>query len=254
VTALHELPSGRKPIVTSVIGPSGRGEVFAAVRKELDAGRQAFVVCPLVDTSESLEAKAASNEAERLRDGEFSDYEVGLVHGRMSSAQKEVAMGAFADGRIDVLVATTVIEVGIDVPNATVIVVEGAERFGLSQLHQLRGRVGRGKHGGQCFLISEAKGESARRRLATLETESDGFRLAEVDLEMRGEGEISGTRQSGLPRFRVARLPEDADLLELARFDLEDLLSRHGGLDAPEVAPLADLAGRRFGPEGIRQS
>lgn len=254
VTALRELPKGRKPIVTRVAGPGDRGKVFEAVRRELDAGRQAFVVCPLIEASESLEAKAATEEAERLRGGELCDFEVGLVHGRMTGEQKAVAMEAFADGRTDVLVATTVVEVGIDVPNATVIVVEGAERFGLSQLHQLRGRVGRGEHGGHCYLVSEAKGEPARRRLSTLEKETDGFRLADVDLEMRGEGEISGTRQSGLPRFSVARLPEDAELLESARADLDWMLDRYGRLDAPQLAPMADLAGRRFGPEGIRQS
>ena len=254
VTSLRELPKGRRPIRTRVAGPAQRSKVFAAVRKELEAGRQAFVVCPLIEASESLEAKAAGDEAERLRAGELSDFEVGLVHGRMTGAQKQVAMEAFSDGRTDVLVATTVVEVGIDVPNATVIVVEGAERFGLSQLHQLRGRVGRGEHGGKCFLISEAKGQAARRRLATLENESDGFRLADVDLEMRGEGEISGTRQHGLPRFSVARLPEDAELLEVARTDLNELLGKYGSLEAPELGPLADLAGRRFGPEGIRQS
>jgi len=146
-----------------------------------------------------------------------------------------------------------VIEVGIDVANATVMVIEGAERFGLSQLHQLRGRVGRGRHGGTCFLVAANPGATARRRLAAVAGESDGFRLSEIDLELRGEGEITGTRQHGLPRFRVADLPRDAELLEHARGDLDRLLDRHGGLDSPALSPLSELAGARFGPEGIRR-
>ncbi len=221
VTTLRELPSGRLPIRTELAGETERGAVFERVRGELDRGRQGFVVCPLVEESEQLQARAAAAEAERLAAEELSGYEVGLIHGRMSAAQKEVAMAAFADGRIDVLVATTVIEVGIDVPNATVMVIEGAERFGLSQLHQLRGRVGRGAHGGTCFLLPGSDGIRSRRRLAELARESDGFRLAELDLEMRGEGEITGTRQHGLPRFAVASLPRDGELLESAREDLD---------------------------------
>ena len=160
-------------------------------------------------------------------------------------------MAAFEDGRTDVLVSTTVIEVGIDVPNATVMVVEGAERFGLSQLHQLRGRVGRGEHGGTCFLIPTKSGPSAAQRLRALVEESDGFRLSEIDLEMRGEGEVTGTRQHGLPRFRVASLPRDQEILEDARSDLFRLATEWGGLEAKEFGPMMKLAGERFGPEGI---
>ncbi|MDQ2621600.1 MAG: ATP-dependent DNA helicase RecG, partial [Actinomycetota bacterium] len=221
VTTLRELPSGRLPVRTELARESGRAAIFDRVREELDLGRQCFVVCPLVEESEQLEARAATTEAERLAEGELKGYEVGLLHGRMSPAQKEIAMAAFVDGRIDVLVATTVIEVGIDVPNATMMVIEGAERFGLSQLHQLRGRVGRGEHGGTCFLLPGSDGVRSRRRLAELAREPDGFRLAEIDLEMRGEGEITGTRQHGLPRFAVASLPRDSELLTAARADLD---------------------------------
>ena len=250
VTTIRELPSGRLPVGTRLLGESQREAAFEQIRTEVAAGRQAFVVCPLVEESASIEAKAAEAEAERLRSGELSDLEVGLIHGRMSSERKEVAMKAFEDGRTDVLVATTVIEVGIDVPNATTIVIEGAERFGLSQLHQLRGRVGRGAHGGSCLLMSSAKTPSARRRMAALTTESDGFRLAEIDLEMRGEGEVTGTRQHGLPRFRVARLPDDGGLLEVAREDLDRLTAQAGDLDSPAFGPMVDLARQRFDRAG----
>jgi len=232
MTTLRELPAGRMPVTTEVVPESGRAAAFARLREELDRGRQAFVVCPLVEESPLVEGRAAAAEAERLASGELAGYEVGLLHGQMKPSQKEIAMAAFADGRTDVLVATTVIEVGIDVPNATVMVIEGADRFGISQLHQLRGRIGRGEHGGTCFLFSEGSGAMAARRLGALATTGDGFRLAELDLEMRGEGEIAGTRQHGLPRFRVASLPRDVELLEAAREDLR-------GMDDTEIELLA---------------
>ena len=210
-TALHELPAGRMPITTRVVEEDQRAEAFEFMRKRLREGRQAFVVCPLVTESEKQPGKAAEVEAERLRAGELREFRVGLLHGQMHSNEKAAAMAAFAAGETDVLVATTVIEVGIDVANATVMVIEGAERFGVSQLHQLRGRVGRGEHPSQCLLFHEEAGELARRRLDAVARESDGFKLAEVDLELRGEGEILGTRQSRLPRFAVASLPEDGE-------------------------------------------
>ncbi len=252
VTELRQLPEGRLPTTTEVVSESDRGRVFEALRAELDAGRQAFVVCPLVEQSQQIEARAAEAEAERLRADELSDYEVGLIHGRMTADQKEVAMRAFEAGRTDVLVATTVIEVGIDVPNATAIVIEGAERFGVAQLHQLRGRVGRGRHGGSCWLMSSARSQMSRRRLAAVAGESDGFRLAEFDLASRGEGEVTGTRQHGLPRFCVATLPRDSELLEQARADLFGLIEAEGGLDSPALWPVLKSAGNRFGPMGAR--
>ncbi len=208
-TALHELPSGRKPVQTRLVEEDERAGAYEFIRGQLREGRQAFVVCPLVEESEKMQGRAAEVEAERLAAGELRDFRVGVIHGQMRSLDKAAAMEAFAAGATDVLVATTVIEVGIDVPNATVMVIEGAERYGISQLHQLRGRVGRGEHASCCLLFPEDAGELARRRLKAVERESDGFKLAEVDLLLRGEGEVLGTRQHGLPRFAVAELPED---------------------------------------------
>ncbi len=246
-TALHQLPRGRKPVETWLVGEDRRADAYDFLRARLREGRQAFVVCPLVEESEKMPGKAAEAEAARLRGTELRDFEVGVLHGQMPSARKAEAMAAFAAGETKVLVATTVIEVGIDVPNATVMVIEGAERFGVSQLHQLRGRVGRGEHASQCMLFAEAKGGMSQRRLAAVEKESDGFKLAEVDLSLRGEGEILGTRQHGLPRFAVAELPEDTPTLVAARDEVLALLRRHGSLADPALGPLLDAAHRRFG-------
>jgi ATP-dependent DNA helicase RecG len=234
VTTLRELPHGRQPIETHVAsGERERARAYDRLREELRAGRQAFVVCPLVSESEALAARAATAEYERLREGELKDFEVVLLHGQMRPREKAEAMERFAGGDADVLVATTVIEVGIDVPNATVMIVEDAERYGISQLHQLRGRVGRGEHASLCLLF----GPKESRRLQALAQNGDGFALAEIDLELRGEGELTGTRQSGMARFRVARLPEDADVLERAHAVAGALLPRLGD---PEHALLAD--------------
>jgi ATP-dependent DNA helicase RecG len=246
-TALHELPAGRKPVETWLVGEDRRPGAYEFLRERLREGRQAFVVCPLVEESEKVRGKAAEVEAERLRASELRGFEVGVLHGQMSSAGKAEAMAAFAAGQTDVLVATTVIEVGIDVANATVMVIEGAERFGVSQLHQLRGRIGRGEHPSQCLLFAEEAGAMARRRLKAVAGERDGFKLAEIDLSLRGEGEILGTRQSGLPRFAVADLPADTPTLVAARDEVLALLRKHGSLDDPALCPLLDAARRRFG-------
>ncbi len=246
-TALHELPAGRVPVETRLVEEDQRGEAFEFIRRRLREGRQAFVVCPLVSESEKQPGKAAEVEAQRLRAGELHEFRVGLLHGQMPPAEKAEAMRAFAAGETDVLVATTVIEVGIDVANATVMVIEGAERFGVSQLHQLRGRVGRGEHPSQCLLFAEGAGELARKRLLAVEGERDGFKLAEIDLGLRGEGEILGTRQHGLPRFAVAELPEDMATLLAAREEVQALLARYGSLADPALGPLLEAARRRFG-------
>jgi ATP-dependent DNA helicase RecG len=246
-TALHELPAGRQSVETWLVEEEQRPEAYEFLRARLREGRQAYVVCPLVAESEKARGKAAEVEAERLRATELRGFEVGVLHGQMPSAEKAEAMRAFAAGETDVLVATTVIEVGIDVANATVVVIEGAERFGVSQLHQLRGRVGRGEHASQCLLFAEEAGELARRRLRAVAGESDGFKLAEVDLSLRGEGEILGTRQHGLPRFAIASLPDDAPLLMSAREEVLALLRAHGSLEHPSLGPLLDAARQRFG-------
>jgi len=237
VTALRELPKGRRPIATHVVATEvERDRAYERIREELRAGRQAYVVCPLVSESEALQARAASAEYERLSATEFKDFEVVLLHGQMRPREKAAAMEAFSSGAADVLVATTVIEVGIDVPNATVMLVEDAERYGISQLHQLRGRVGRGEHDSLCLLF----GPKDSARLRALRDNRDGFALAEIDLRLRGEGELTGTRQSGLARFRFARLPEDADVLVRAHARAEAMLAEDPALEAPEHALLRE--------------
>jgi len=250
-TTLRELPAGRGTLKTWAVGEEKREGAYEFVRERLREGRQAFFVCPLVEGSEKLEAKAASEEAERLAKGEMRDFRVALLHGQMHSRDKASAMESFAAGEANVLVATSVIEVGIDVPNATVMVVEGAERYGLSQLHQLRGRVGRGVHESYCILFGDPASDTARRRLEAIATERDGFKLAEVDLSLRGEGEILGTLQSGLPRFRAAQLPDDAPLLVEARREAIALGKRYDSLDDPALGPLLDAARLRFGDERV---
>src|SRR4051795_7588502 len=253
MTALRELPKGRQPIRTRVVDEEHRAAAYDFIRERLREGRQAFVVCPLVSESVLTEARAAEAEAKRLAKTELRDFDVALLHGQMSTDQKTRAMDAFVSGKAHVLVATTVIEVGIDVPNATVMLVEGAERFGLSQLHQLRGRVGRGSHESFCILFGDPESEPAKARLEAIAGEGDGFALAEVDLSIRGEGEILGTRQHGLPRFRAASLPEDTPLLLEARRRVIELRDRFGSLEAPGIGPLLDEARRRFGDERVEQ-
>lgn len=248
-SVLRELPAGRRPVRTWVVGEEKRAGAYEFIREQLRAGRQAYVVCPLVVESEKLQAKAATVEGERLARGEFRDFRVEVLHGQMPAAKKQAAMESFATGEADVLVATSVIEVGIDVPNATVMLIEEADRYGLSQLHQLRGRVGRGGYESHCILFADPRSEAARARLDAIESENDGFKLAEVDLALRGEGEVLGTRQHGLPRFRVADLPADMALLGAAREEVIALLEEHGSLEAPVLGPLMDAARARFGDE-----
>jgi ATP-dependent DNA helicase RecG len=255
-STLRELPRGRQPIETRLVSGEGeRTRAYEELRAELAAGRQAYVVCPLIDEAEQAapapepELRAASAELLRLREGELAGYELALLHGGMRAREKQEAMAAFASGRADVLVATTVIEVGIDVPNATVMLIENAERFGISQLHQLRGRVGRGEHRARCLLVGPPGGGSGRLR--ALVQHADGFRLAEIDLAMRKEGELIGTRQSGVGHFRIARLPEDAELLELARARGEAIIAGDPELRAPEHALLGIALERELGDEAF---
>jgi ATP-dependent DNA helicase RecG len=222
VSIIDELPPGRTPIETRVFGEEGRQEVKKLIAREVRAGQQVYVVYPLVEESEKMDLRDATKRYEYLRDQVFPKFSVGLLHGRMKAEEKEEVMRRFIDGQIQILVSTTVIEVGVDVPNASVMVVEHAERFGLSQLHQLRGRVGRGADQSFCVLLaSEKQTEVARERLGIMEETNDGFKIAEKDLEIRGPGEVMGTRQAGLPEFRVANLIRDLDILQNARKEAE---------------------------------
>jgi ATP-dependent DNA helicase RecG len=259
-TTLRELPRGRHRVRTWVVGDArGRERAYAQLREQLRAGRQAYVVCPLVDEPDEQHLaerddatiKAATAELARLREGELAGYELVLLHGGMSAPHKQAAMAAFASGRASVLVATTVVEVGIDVPNATAMLIENAERFGISQLHQLRGRVGRGEHRASCWLVG-ARAASRSAKLRAVAAHHDGFALAEIDLALRKQGELVGVRQSGAAQFRVACLPDDAALLERARARAEDILAEDPALERPEHALLADALVQRFGGEALR--
>jgi len=244
---LRELPRGRAPIVTEVVGadPDARRAVYERVRAEVAAGRQAYVVCPLVEGSAKLEAKAATEEHERLAAGALAGLRIGLLHGQMAGVDKESTMAAFRAGALDVLVATSVIEVGVDVPNATVMVVEDADRFGLLQLHQLRGRIGRGAHASVCFLLADPRTPDGVARMEAMRTTSDGFALAERDLEIRGAGEVFGERQSGWTDLRLGRLPRDEPVVVEARAVAEALLDADPDLRDHAVlrAEVEDLLG-----------
>ncbi len=241
VSEIAKPPANRKPIKTAWVGEARSAEAYSRLRKHLDEGRQAYVVCPLIEESETSQARAAEAEAERLRKGELRGYRVGLLHGRLRPAERRELMAQFKARELDVLVATTVIEVGVDVPNATIMIVQESDRFGLAQLHQLRGRVGRGAEQSYCLLISRAREDltdAAVARLEALVRTTDGFELAEVDLEIRGSGQLLGTRQSGLTDLRFAHLRRDRPLLERARAVADDLVDAEG--------PLADEVERMF--------
>jgi len=239
ISVIDELPPHRQKIITKWLAPLERERAYAFLRGQVAKGRQAFIICPLIQESEKIEAKAAVSEYNRLRNQVFSDLRVGLLHGRMKSADKEQVMEQFRAGEYDILVATPVVEVGIDVPNATVMLVEGADRFGLAQLHQFRGRVGRGEHQSYCLLLAGSPTFEGEQRLRIIEATHDGFLLAEEDLKMRGPGEFFGTRQSGLPELRVARLG-DVRVLEQARRAALDLFRDDPSLSQPEHQLLAE--------------
>jgi ATP-dependent DNA helicase RecG len=239
VSLLDELPPGRKPVETSTVELPERDGAYEAVRAELEAGRQAYVICPLVEESEALEdVRAAEELYEELTEEIFPTRRVGLLHGRMKAAEKREIMAAFREREVEVLVATVVVEVGVDVPNASAIVIEGAERFGLSQLHQLRGRVCRGLHPPKCFLIGEPKTEDSRKRLEALCEHQDGFKLSEVDLAIRGEGTLFGSRQSGMPDLKIAKLLRDIEVLVEARRAAFELVATDPTLKKPQHRPL----------------
>jgi len=238
LSVIDEMPPGRQRIKTEWLGPEERSRAYEFVRAEVRQGRQAFIVCPLIEESENLDTRAAVSEYQRLQKGVFPELALGLLHGRMKSVDKDEVMTSFRNGDYNILVTTAVVEVGIDVPNATVMLVEGADRFGLSQLHQFRGRVGRGEHSSYCLLLAESPSQEGRQRLRVIETTHDGFALAEEDLKLRGPGDFFGTRQSGLPDLRVAQLG-DTRILEEARRAASSVYENDPDLSRSENALLA---------------
>ena len=246
VSILDELPPGREPVDTFLVNESYRARINAFIRKQVAEGHQCFVVCPAVEENGELDIKAATVWAETLQKTVFPDLRIQLLHGQMKGAEKEAAMAAFARGEADVMVATTVIEVGVDVPNATLMVIEDADRFGLSQLHQLRGRVGRGGAKSYCILTSHNKNTETLQRLKALCKTTDGFKIAEEDLQLRGPGDFFGSRQSGLPVFRVANLSCDLQTLKLAQQASSRWIETEGTADTPEAKALRGRIGELF--------
>jgi ATP-dependent DNA helicase RecG len=230
---IDEMPPGRQRIETRWLAPEDRDAAYGFIRRQIASGQQTFIICPLVEESENIEARAAVAEYEQLSSNVFTELRLGLLHGRMPASDKDAIMRSFRDGKIDILVSTAVVEVGIDVPNATVMLVEAADRFGLSQLHQFRGRVGRGEKKSYCLLLAENPSPEGRERLRAIEQTHDGFELAETDLKLRGPGEFFGTRQSGLPDLRMAKL-SDTHLLELARSEAITLFKGDPDMKLPE--------------------
>ena len=257
VSVINELPPGRTPVSTYLVGEDKRQRMYGFVRKQVGEGRQAYIVCPSVEENAGgwedgpgMDLKAVTAYAKELQEKVFPDLRVGLVHGKLKSKEKEAAMVAFTQGEMDVLVSTTVIEVGVDVPNASLMVIENAERFGLSQLHQLRGRVGRGRHQSYCVLVTASQSETARERLRALCATNDGFRIAEEDLRLRGPGDFFGQRQHGLPQLKVADFAADMELLREAKAAAEKLVSTDPELDAPAHQRLKERVRTLFEENG----
>ncbi len=245
VSVIDELPPGRKPIETYGMNEKSRKKAFDFIAKNIDEGRQAYIICPLIEESEALVAKSAVEYADKLKTSVFSKYSVEVLHGRIKPTERNEIMKRFADGEIDILVSTTVVEVGVDVPNATVMLIENAERFGLSQLHQLRGRIGRGQHDSYCLMFSDG-GKIAEERIKIMCETNDGFKISEKDLELRGPGEFFGIRQHGLPELKVANLATDMLMLSQAKKAAEKILSLDPELKNPENQPLKEKIHSRF--------
>ena len=245
LSILNELPKGRQQIRTDVVDSRYHSRIYEFIKRAIARGEQAYIVCPLVEEGES-DLKPATQYAENLSETAFKGYNIGLLHGKMKPKNKENVMTAFSNGDVKILVSTTVIEVGVDVPNATVMVIENAERFGLSQLHQLRGRVGRGSAQSYCILVSDSKSETAQNRLAIMKNNSDGFKIADEDLKQRGPGDFFGNRQHGLPDLKIADMLSDTEMLNLCRQAADEILAKDYNLDLPENKALADAISDMF--------
>ena len=251
ISILDELPPGRQKIETYAVTSELRQRAYNYVKKHLDAGRQGYIICPLVDEGESdTELASAVKYADELQRGDFRGYTVGLMHGKMRSVDKKKVMESFSNGETQLLVSTTVIEVGVDVPNAVIMVIENAERFGLSQLHQLRGRIGRGQYKSTCILITDAKNDTAQRRMKVMETTTDGFKIADEDLKLRGPGEFFGSRQHGLPEMKIADMLEDRSTLEETQRAAKEIMARDPELSSPESTALKNEIQRLFDAVG----
>lgn len=251
ISILDELPPGRQKIETYAVTSELRQRAYNYVKKHLDAGRQGYIICPLVDEGESdTELASAVKYADELQRGDFRGYTVGLMHGKMRSSDKKKVMESFSNGETQLLVSTTVIEVGVDVPNAVIMVIENAERFGLSQLHQLRGRIGRGQYKSTCILITDAKNDTAQRRMKVMETTTDGFKIADEDLKLRGPGEFFGSRQHGLPEMKIADMLEDRSTLEETQRAAKEIMARDPELSSPESTALKNEIQRLFDAVG----
>jgi ATP-dependent DNA helicase RecG len=251
ISIIKSVPAGRMPIETYRATSDEDERIFEIMKRQIDAGRQVYYVCPQIEPGEDSEDEISSvgEQYERFRESVFREYRIGLLHGGMTPDDKDEVMRGFADGNVDLLVSTTVIEVGVDNPNASLMVIENAERFGLATLHQLRGRIGRGPHRSVCILKSDSEEKLALKRLKTVCSTTDGFVLAEKDLELRGPGDFFGTRQHGLPTLRIANLYRDAGLLARISQTVDELFKREGGLTHTESARLYDAFRRRFGLE-----
>lgn len=246
LSILDEMPPGRISIETYAVSSQLYERVCAYVKRHLDEGRQGYFVCPLVEENDDEQLASAEKYAKELSQNEFKNYTVGLVHGKLKSKEKEQVMQKFSSGEIQLLVSTTVIEVGVDVPNAVIMVIQNAERFGLSQLHQLRGRVGRGKHKSTCILISDAKGDIAKQRMKVMCETCDGFKIADKDLKLRGPGDFFGSRQHGLPELKIADMVNNTEIIKIASLAAKDIYNSDPDLKLPENSPIRNLIKKLF--------
>lgn len=245
ISIINELPKGRMPVETYAVTGGYRERAYAFIRKHVQEGRQAYIVCPVIEQSET-DLKSAVEYKENIELNHFPDYKVGLLHGRMTSAEKDEVMNDFKEGRVDILVSTTVVEVGVDVPNAVVMMIENSDRFGLSQLHQLRGRVGRGSEKSYCILVTDNRSEEVKKRLKIISSLTDGFRISEEDLKLRGPGDFFGNRQHGLPALKIADLATDSNMLSVVAENAERIISEDPELMNPENQGLRSEVMRLF--------